>query len=281
MISVNLCELLSKNTISRYNIWGMLDSSLLTVEKVSRLYFGSYFCSQYFLQMDFTAELFSFCSKRNLRLSMVLPVFSQKDIALGKVAIERFLLESAGLIDEITVNDPGMLEFVKQSYNGLKINLGRLFFKDVRDARLADLSQRHIIPVGIGSFSECINYKDINSIELDIISKNMDFDKEFDISMVAIHTPLSYMTTGNICKFASIHKSIEHKFRPNAPCCMECSYVYEYNTHILDGRTTEFYRIGRTVYANCPEFESATFYANRLIYWPIQELIEVGLQNNS
>lgn len=61
-------------------------------------------------------------------MTLVIPVFSEKDLEKGKKLLTELMDTYGDLIDEITVNDIGMLAYVKKLFDK-KINLGRLFLK--------------------------------------------------------------------------------------------------------------------------------------------------------
>ena len=87
-----------------------------------------------FLAFQFD-NLIKFAKDWNLKLTLVLPIFSEKDLKLAKKKIIKILQNSKSVIDEVTVNDFGMLTYIQSKFDK-KVNLGRLFFKDPRDVRV-------------------------------------------------------------------------------------------------------------------------------------------------
>ena len=80
------------------------------------------------------------------------------------------------------------------------------------------------------------------------------------------------MTTGNICKFASINKDEVLKFRPNAPCLFECQRIHEYFTEDFGDGERELFRFGRTVYYLNDDIDPVDENIVRLIHFPLKEL---------
>ena len=262
MICLNLCDLLSeKNANER-----IFSDLLKTRRAITRLYIGSYFCSQYFLKVTWFGRLLKFCNENNLKVTLVVPVITEKDLKASKMAIDKMVECGKTVLDEITVNDPGMLKYIARTYKSLKINMGRLFFKYAREPRIAEYNHM------------CINVSEdltlhvpknkINYWEFDEITQSLQFEKKE--RMLAVHRPFCFITMGNICKFASLYKALDKKFRPNDICGMECQKLDE---HYLDNKDTDvdLYRIGRTVYSYKSEKSELNIKADREIYFPFLE----------
>lgn len=239
---------------------------------ISRVYLGSAFCSQYFLRiLPSIKKLLEYFSHRDIPVTLTLPIFSQKDLKTAKEEISLLLNENP-IIDEITVNDLGMLSYLENETER-KINLGRLFFKDPRDIRVTghyDHVQTHP-----NTFSYLSDYGNIAGVEVDQISRDINFSQlPESIKNLALHIPYTYMTTGNICKFASIGKADEKKFRPNDNCSLQCQGIHEFFTETFrdSDEERELFRFGRTVYFLNKDREISGRQPDRLIYFPLKEL---------
>lgn len=275
MFCLNLCELFN----SSVPCFGMDENSAkrpewVLTQRLERIYIGSNFCSQYFLNFKGWEFVLTYCRKMQLSVTLVVPVFSEKDLKSGKARIHEILTVAGDIIDEVTVNDIGMLSYVHENFEK-KINLGRLFFKDPRDSRVPDYSKRVVTPYLINNLNhEFWKQFDIHGIELDQVSGKIDLSglNCFDLN-IAFHSPLCYMTAGNVCKYASIHKRPEYKFRPNVKCGMECQHITDYYTDHIPKTDVDvtLMRIGRTVYY---QTETAVFIGrtpDRIIYFPYRE----------
>ena len=238
-------------------------------ENVNRIYFGSNFCPQYFFYSCdyFLQKGMDFFRTNDMRATLCIPVFAEKFIKKGKLLIDKMITAFPDLIDEITVNDIGMLHYISVRYKYIKLNLGRLFNKDARDIRYPDYTEIAQIPALLTlDSSQWEKYK-INSIEFDGVNKTLFMDKSKTIP--SLYFPYCYATTGQICEFASIRLNVEKKFRPNLDCHAECMVT---KMKFRTSRGIEYFKLGRTVYfkSEC-EIQGADQY--RKIYEPL-ELLE-------
>ena len=166
-----------------------------------------------------------------------------------------------------------MLNFVRCNFNK-QINLGRLFLKDTRDIRVKKYFEKSTEP-SLLSFPII----GVNCVELDPISRHINLSNikssNYNESLIAIHTPYCYMSTGNICKYGSLHKNIENKFRPNTVCMRECEHICERYFETNESNYFEIIKFGRTVYFYNPSVVVIGRNAERYIYFPINEIIDI------
>lgn len=249
------------------------DSETLKVAKksagfndVSRLYLGSNFCSRYFLKfveiaLDGVAKtLKDECGA--LKVTLCVPVFSQSYLDGAKKLIISILEKHADMIDEITVNDFGMLEFATK-LNNVKVNVGRMMNKDTRDIRYAEyFNTSHKPEVFTLTNSLFKNYA-VNTYEFDLTNRFVDFrgvNEEY-----AVYYPFTYATIGNICEYAGVSLPIEKKFRANYHCAYDCvRFLNAYRTREGD----EYVKIGKTTYFKVDDFIIKSDKPYRLIYEP-------------
>ena len=92
---LNLCEI---NWSKLCDHCGVMNKLYGLLEEKSRIYVGSYFCSQFFLAFQFD-NLIKFAKDWNLKLTLVLPIFSEKDLKLAKKKIIKILQNSKSVID--------------------------------------------------------------------------------------------------------------------------------------------------------------------------------------
>lgn len=242
---------------------------------VERLYVGSNFCSQYFLRQPRRVwrESFELCRREGIPATLVVPVFSQKDLEAGCDRIDRLVHAYGDLIDEITVNDVGMLARCVHRY-GRPVNVGRLFSKAPRDPRYAELLDvRHVVDIP-PLITEVFRRGEVRGVEVDPTHAALDLAPLTALMpqvQVGVHVPYCYLTTGAVCELASLRRPLCEKFRPNAPCSLECArcavgYALPSGVRLL--------KQGRTVYfANpaCLISEGEDF---RMIVSPIDVLVQ-------
>lgn len=284
MFCMNLCGLLDSSVLNKCSLKTLCDVFEKNSETIERIYIGSSFCSQYFLKFSEYDEVFYYCRERKIPITLTIPVFSEKDLEKGKEKIEKICLEGINIIDEITVNDIGMLAFL-QNKSTLRLNLGRLFFKDSRDCRIPDYMNGCLTPALLTHLSDDYwSQLRFEGIELDPVNRCIDLSSlNGSEYCVGLHTPFCYMTTGNICKFGSIHYPVAQKFRPNLSCGMECTHVIDfYSGHVMQTDCDPLLiRIGRTLYFKNESVQAIGRSFNRIIYFPVKEWREYAYENLS
>lgn len=268
---LNFCEilpyLLKKGPLKEIIIESKKEAQFETYERV---YIGTSFCGKYFLQQsDQTLiDLLNCCKEDKIKLTLVIPTFSEGDLESAKKKIQQIIQIGTEQIDEITVNDFGMLSYIKEEYDQA-INIGRLFMKDYRDPRYEDYFQIPWKPKMFTNYFQTLlkDYK-IKCCEFDLTHKKMDFSTIPEEIIPGLHVPYCYQTVGRICEYASIPKDISNKFRANDMCQQECTKnMIEY--YVEDGNI-EYIRYGRTVYFKHPGYKLEGLDRYRLIYFPIE-----------
>lgn len=274
VICLNFCEILN-NIYEQDSTYENIIDKIMTVkgfEYCERIYFGSSFCSQYFLHLrnEEIDNLIHICSKRNIKLTLVIPTFTEKDLEKGKKKINSLKFYFYHRIDEITVNDYGMLKYIRDTYDIL-INMGRLFMKDYRDPRHEDYFMRVYKPKIFTEYNDnIVKEYSVSGFEFDLTHEVVDFSQKTEGIHIGIHYPYSYMTVGHICEMASIKKEISKKFRPNARCnkeCQETKIIYDFE----DNR--EWFKYGRTIYYNNSDCKVKGISKIRMIFFPISEVL--------
>lgn len=263
---LNLCEI--HPICEDYNEIASIEK--VTEEKYERIYLGSYFCSQYFKHMKISESFLSSLYKQGINVTLVLPVFSEKDLDEGKNILKRLIETGSRVIDEITINDFGQYEYCSRNYPAIGLNLGRLFCREPRDFRIRDLQKRRIHPSVLELPVKRL-MPGIQRIEIDYISNCIIMDSPLQVD---IHSPYVYQTTGTICPMASVTKNITEKFRPNIECALQCQHM---DTSYIDGRVR---RVGRTIFyreGNCISLADS---ASRIIYWPVDLCLSERYKNH-
>lgn len=275
---LNFCELLTYFITEEMNAIEIKDRITKLVPDGStcqRIYFGSYFCSQNFLhlQLEAVKRLVEVCEDSHIKMTMVVPTFSEAELQSGKHKIATLSPYLGGCLDEITVNDFGMLSLIRQTYASVKINFGRLLTKDYRDPRHVPYFEQTVKPKMYNSYMFRIIQKyNVSGIEFDPTHKAMDLSECFDQMEAAVHLPFCYLTEGHICAFASVPREMHRKFRPNLTCRAEClQHMMLYQ--IPDAKP--WIRLGRAIYFENQEVEVQGLERMRIIYFPIDQVVTV------
>lgn len=248
--AINLCDVLPSNEAAQKYIDQILSQSFT----YDRVYIGSYFCSNKFfsLKSASTISLMDALFSKSIPVSLVVPIFAQHHLASGSELIQKMVNNYYGIINEIVVNDLGMLQHVYDIYksksNRIKIVAGRMLNKTYRDIRDEEYFSSEYIPKCLNEYYISLyEHYGIQTIELDNSFNSLTLPERFDKYCFAVHMPLCYVTKCNICEFASITKSISKKFRTTDACSYECMGRY---IQYLNGKdnTVIHYKIGCGVY---------------------------------
>lgn len=290
---LNLCELIEVVSLSRQSLEDEIKKIIHECGHTDcrRIYIGSYFCGQYFIRMkEAVIEAVSqFCIRESMGITLVIPMFSEKDLVAGKNKVESVLSKCTAL-DEITVNDYGMLKYTNQHYKKIinsssdgsvnemepspvGVNMGRLFMKDTRDRRYEEYWEKKFQP---GFFTKymgaLIEQYGVTGIEFDPTHRQLDFSGVEEIAsifgkiQVGLHMPYCYLTVGQVCEIGSIHTPMEKKFRPNGSCGQEC-LTHRYELKVDED--TCWLHVGRAIYDKIPECRVNGLMEYRIIYSPI------------
>ncbi len=267
---LNLCEImfLFSNYKEIEELIDAYNKNSIT-NKIERIYIGSNFCSRYYSYLEFKyyENILDYCRYNNLKCTLVTPIINQKEIQFFIKQTSKFE-NFFDIIDEITINDFGMLYYIKEKYPNMKINFGRMLIKDTRDIRYNEytnfIHQPEILTFDY-SIEKKLNIR-LNYYEFDITNKKLDFSNTN--YKIAIHYNYLYQTVGNVCEFASIDLPDEKKFRPNGACQFQCMRTYMK----YDAKIASYIKFGRTVYTkvNMPEILNLNEY--RVILFPLDYL---------
>lgn len=248
---ISLCEILEYVHGIEPDFSNMIDRicHAAIYEKCQRVYIGSSFCGQYFLHLSYRllGELMTVCTKRQIKMTLVVPIFTEKHLEEGKAQVERLLEKFDQEIDEITVNDYGMMEYISKYYPEKRLNMGRLFMKDYREPRYEAYFNSTLKPKGFtNQLRELVKKYNICHIEFDPTHRKIDFSEKPESVEIGLYAPYAYITVGQICEVSGISKPIEKKFRPNEPCGAEC-YQHPMR-YFVEDNSRDWRRVGRAIY---------------------------------
>ena len=236
-----------------------------------RFYIGSGFCSKYFLKSLGRSgnEICRYAMENECSLSVTVPVPSDRWTGPVKKALAGFLYDQPA-VDEVTVNDYGMLDFVSKfrEESGLDFSIaaGRLFFKNYRDPRYREQQEGKTVcffpPVLAGM---------VDAVELDICSSEMDVSSIPGDIGIYYHYPFSYVTCTQYCEFASVINPETRRFRTEMLCGLKCMDA----VIRTDADGAELIHAGKGVYTPVPGGFRSSRSADRYIYWPLREFLEM------
>ena len=239
---------------------------------LDEIYLGSYFCEKYFLHIgdDIFSKVKDLCHLRGIKLSLVIPMASEKDLQRVKDRIDYVVELLSSHISSLVINDFGMLEYVSQRYS-FPITLGRLLYKQSRDIRYEVFRDgAFTCEVCSAQFHQLIKDYPIKAIELDDIRANTVIENKFGYG-VYVHSPLVYSSTGMVCEYASAGVPNTKRFRPNSPCAHQCS---KYCTSYVGVNQKQYFKLGRTVYYPGDMRAAMAENVDKEIYFPFESVRE-------
>lgn len=247
---ISLCEVVEHI----YGIEPSFENMITCISRVAgysnceRIYIGSSFCGQYFLHLSdkLIGELMEVCKQRAIKVTLVLPIFTEKNLNKGKEKIKELLEKYLEIIDEVTVNDYAMVLYIRKTYPHIGLNLGRLFMKDYREPRYEEYFNSVLKPRGFTIYLKSFIYQyDIKGIEFDPTHRIIDFSEKPEGVEIGLYAPYAYITVGQICEVGAISKPIEKKFRANEPCVLEC---YKHRMRYFVEGNRDWRRVGKAIY---------------------------------
>ncbi len=263
----NLCDIWERAIEDKNKL-----RDLIKQRNVERIYVGSYFCGNYFIHLnEKEISLFLSTFQREMKITLVVPTFNQLNLKIGKEKINKVMSELRTFMDEICINDFGMLQYCTDNFNfNGGIAIGRLLTKDYRDPRFQTYFKQKIKPKIFTSYFEglCNQYK-ITGVEFDATHEYMDLSEAPKGICISLHTPFCYITMGSICEISSLTKETEKKFRPNDKCNFECA---KHHIQYLSKDNLQFIKLGHAVYFenHITEIEGTDIL--RIIYFPLKDI---------
>lgn len=209
---------------------------------VSIIYVGSYFCTNYYLRWvrRYWDSIKEEASEAGISISVVIPVVPVNRLSEVKESILKMSEDFA----EIVVNDYGMLRWAGENLSHPVI-MGRLFMRQTRDPRYEELADETVrIPFSLYSLQNYRQQYRVKGIEMEGFGRVIDVSELPDGMTICLHWSWILMSCGRICEDASIPQNMEHKFRPDQECSLQCCNIYR--DYMISGAQVRKY--GKAVY---------------------------------
>jgi hypothetical protein len=236
----------------------------------SRVSVGSYFCDIYFRKTAgmLQKSALPYFEAAGVTLTLVVPIIAQEQLVPVKQLLYGLLLAAGNRIDEVTVNDIGMLYYMKSLkaqavYQG-KIIAGRLLFKNFRDSRVEDYSTQMVTMF----FPEILE-GNVDAAEIEAVSQRMDLSEFPDGILLHVHYPFNYISGGRLCEFAAANNRQNLLLQTQRMCRTTCMKGY---LHTGEGKES-FFHVGKGVYMKQPPVTQLCGNIERYLYWPLEELM--------
>lgn len=276
-LSVSFCEVASP-AASAGELEGLLAETCREAgfPHCERVYAGSYFCENFFcgLADAFHESMRALCQRYDMGATLVIPVIGQAFLERATARLADVLDRFGDVYDEVVVND--VASFLALAGSGKRLGLGRLFSKEMRDARLPNLMERTAMPELSAEALECLESSPQRPlVEIDPVASVVDASRILEdapSAEIALHLPYCYATTGRNCGPASIDETPDEKFRIGRGCSRHCLRMAQ---GYLTGEGVEYVKHGRTFYFANPGCAIAGAGSWRIIYAAAHETMRL------
>lgn len=253
--------------------WGKVFSEQT---KPTRIYFGSEFCQYRLMPLAIVKKALDYCWTNGFEFTFATPyVHGVKYEQISEILA--FLNETAketGKTIEVVVNDWGVYHLINKNYPFLKIAIGRLLNKNIRDPRVANYYNDERAPEnGKGFFKQSgllsywfdsfLKKGNVTSIEFDELIQGYELASETEnFYKTTFHYPFGTVASGSACMVGFLEADKKDKFRGDPSCKQQCQkYVFALKNRIISDIDTGIFQKGNTA-----------FYSYK------REMIERGLQ---
>ncbi len=203
------------------------------VSQPDRIYIGDEFCPKRLPDVKGLKNQLKAADQKGLPVTLLTPVLTDGGIkACGKLFETFHQWDHAA---EVVVNDLGVLLYLKQTFPGFNLSMGRIFNKGFKDPRL---DKKNITSAAAAT---CFNDYSFQHANMRGLVKNLgiqrfeqdlfphaDLDPDalamngsgFDVS---VYFPFGYVTTGRACITAGMNGRAGAKFNFSAGCHAPCT----------------------------------------------------------
>ena len=199
--------------------------------EIDRWYIGDEFCASRLPSPKLAAEFVRLAGEAGAALTLLTPILTDDQIDGLLPVLER--MSDASTPAEITVNDWGLLFFLKERFPGLPLALGRLLNKGFKDPRLGppetviaeaenDLAFLQHATFDQPRFREKAAALGIRRFERDLMPYDRRGAFEDGPQAVSVYFPFGYVTTGRVCWPSTFAPGREEDFRPRQTCAHIC-----------------------------------------------------------
>jgi hypothetical protein len=200
---------------------------------IDRWYIGDEFCAGRLPSAKRTAEFVRLAREAGVGLTLLTPVLTDDQID-GLIPVLECLSDPSAPA-EITVNDWGLLFFLKECFPDLRLSLGRLLNKGFKDPRLgppetvaadADAETDRAF-LGHATFDqprfrEKVSALGVRRLERDLMPYDGRTTFEDGPQAVSVYFPFGYVTTGRVCWPSTFAPGRGEDFMPRQDCARTC-----------------------------------------------------------
>ncbi|MFA6148045.1 MAG: hypothetical protein WC899_07545 [bacterium] len=224
---------------------GLVAPALHLVGAPSRLHVGSDTCERLLPSPRTLGAWIDAARGAGWTTTLVLPPLGRDGQARAQECV-RVLETAPGA--EVVANDWGTVHLLRSRHPDLRITLGRLTHKVLRDPRVADLFDSPQAPMAARSalcrsgelapgFRTLMERYGIERREIDPFLQPLEEDEwEGRSERLSVHLPYQFVTMGRGCLPAAMHGKGKGKFVAGGPCRKECAkYAVEFRVPVPGG----------------------------------------------
>lgn len=229
--------------------------------RFSRLYFGNEFCERLAPLPHEVVAAYEAAVHRGLRFSLLTSYVTNAGVDRYTRLFERLSSLSGDAI-EVIVNDWGLLRLLRRGFPTLRLVLGRLMNRMLRDPRIAGafasahapdaaLSVLKQSAVSAPIYRRFLGHLGVEMVEFDNVIQGLDMDfRELGIAG-SIYLPYGYIATGRVCMIGSLRLPSREAFDVTSACHRECQLYtlrFPYSDAPFGNRDQEFIQRGNTCF---------------------------------
>lgn len=242
-----------------------------------RVYLGAEFCDRIMMFMDKTKikESIKFLNSKNYKVSYVIPAIRQSNLYKNLEVLDYLLGSSSITIDELVVNDFGILAYLQKEKGkwACKLTAGRLFDKGVREGRFnifknsdyqRNSEEASKFNLTESAYTELFQTLGVTRLETDTLPDGFISIEPNCPLNISIYYPRIFLSQGSYCEYSGIGRKDPNKFRLENLCNRQCSNQFQL-IKIEEGRI--LYKIGNAVFTRQTQpIEQIVNFQCRLVY---------------
>lgn len=254
----------------------------------SRVYFGTEFCERLLWTEAQVRKMAEICAANGLKMSLVTPYCS--DQAIERICNILNACADVTEIDEIIVNDWGVLQRLKADFPQYRRVFGRMLDKMKRDPRMSKAEyHKHFSEKGLRilqsptasspEYQQFMTEQEVDRFEIDNVIQGL-YLEDTGNKHISVYVPYGFITNGKICQFAGINHEPQNKFQVGTKCSHECQrlmQIMQKNLSVLPSETDEHLdkirviRKGNTVFFMNHDVTQCLndIHIDRIVYEPV------------
>jgi hypothetical protein len=229
--------------------------------RFSRLYFGNEFCERLIPGAADLRRAAGAAAARGLGLTFLTPYVTDAGLERLRPALDLLAARPADGV-EVVANDWGLVHLLRRDYPSLRLVLGRLMNRMLRDPRVThylasapapEEAHRALRQSGVTApiFRRFLARLGVERVEFDHLPQGLDMDFRQLGLAASLYLPYGYIATGRVCMIGSLHLPAAEKFDVESICRKEChlyTFSFEYSNSPYDNRDQEFLEKGNTYF---------------------------------